>query len=239
MLRNLKNFEGLAVTATDGAIGEINHALFDEETSTVRYFVVNTGVWNEKWQVLISPQSIIEVDWEGNQVHVDLTMDQVKHSPKIDAKKPIHRESEREYSDYYGYAYYWTGAPLAGVSSGVAVIVKPVSTSEVRLHSEKDLQNAYVAAIDGDIGHISGLIIDQAGWEIRYLVVNTSNWWVGKKVLVAPQWLSRVDWAQSKVYANLTREAIKESPRYDESALPTRDYETRLYEHYGFPLHWE
>ena len=28
-------------------------------------------------------------------------------------------------------------------------------------------------------------------WAIRYLVVDTSNWWMGHKVLIAPPWISR------------------------------------------------
>jgi len=36
----------------------------------------------------------------------------------------------------------------------------------------------------------------------------------GKKVLVSPAWIERVSWAESKVYAGLSREAIKDAPEY-------------------------
>ena len=57
------------------------------------------------------------------------------------------------------------------------------STCEVagyRIHAE-----------DGEIGHVEDFMIDDETWAIRYLIVDTRNWWPGKKVLVSPQWIER------------------------------------------------
>jgi hypothetical protein len=29
-------------------------------------------------------------------------------------------------------------------------------------------------------------------WSIRYLILDTSNWWVGHEVLVSPEWIQDV-----------------------------------------------
>jgi len=68
---------------------------------------------------------------------------------------------------------------------------------------------------------------------IRYLIIDTRNWWPGKKVLVSTQWIERVSWSESTVFVNLLRETIKQSPEYTEELLITRDYETRLHRHYN------
>jgi len=68
--------------------------------------------------------------------------------------------------------------------------------------------------------------------------VDTRNWLPGKKVLVSPGWIERVSWADRKVYVELTREIIKESPEYDPSAPVNRRYEERLYDYYGRPRYW-
>ena len=60
----------------------------------------------------------------------------------------------------------------------------------------------------------------------------------GKNVLVAPQWIERVSWSESKVFVNLSREAIKHSPEYTEASLLTRDYETGLHRHYNRKGYW-
>ena len=75
-------------------------------------------------------------------------------------------------------------------------------------------------------------------WEVRYLVIDTSNWWVGKKVLVAPHWASSISWEQRKVHVALSREAIKNSPEWNPASPVNREYETRLYDYYGRPAYW-
>jgi len=96
----------------------------------------------------------------------------------------------------------------------------------------------HIEATDGDIGHVEDFIIDDETWEIRYMVVDTRNWWPGKKVLIAPQWIDRVSWDDSKVYVNLSREAIKNAPEYRPNAF-NREYEEKLYDHYKRPKYWD
>jgi hypothetical protein len=50
---------------------------------------------------------------------------------------------------------------------------------------------------DGTIGHVRDVLVDDQAWYVRYLVVNTEKRWAGKKVLVAPAWLTHVAWDAS------------------------------------------
>jgi hypothetical protein len=74
---------------------------------------------------------------------------------------------------------------------------------------------------------------------IRYMVVDTRNWLPGKKVLIAPSWISRVSWADSRVYVDVLRGRIEGAPEYDPSRPLVREHEARLYEHYGRRKYWE
>ena len=47
-----------------------------------------------------------------------------------------------------------------------------------------------------------------------------------------------MSWPESKVFANLSREAIQESPEYSDEFLLTRDYETELHRHYNLEGYW-
>jgi len=98
--------------------------------------------------------------------------------------------------------------------------------------------NYHIEAADGEIGHVEDFIMDDHTWTIRYLVVNTHNWWPGKRILVPPQWIKRLSWGESKVYVDLDRESIKSAPRYESSSLITREFEQGLYGHYGRPGYW-
>jgi len=70
-------------------------------------------------------------------------------------------------------------------------------------------------------------------------VIDTSNWWFGKKVLVAPRWASSISWEDSKVHVDLSRDIIKNCPEWDPTACVNREYETRLYDYYGRPQYWD
>lgn len=45
-------------------------------------------------------------------------------------------------------------------------------------------------------------------WAIRYLIIDTVNWWIAHKVLISPEWLSKVNWVGSSITVNLTRETV-------------------------------
>jgi len=108
----------------------------------------------------------------------------------------------------------------------------------VHLRSTNDVRGHDIQAVDGEIGHVEDFIIDDETWTIRYLIIDTRNWWPGKKVLVSPQWIESVSWDELKVFVNLTREAIQQSPEYTEESLLTRDYEAALHRHYSRPGYW-
>jgi hypothetical protein len=85
---------------------------------------------------------------------------------------------------------------------------------------------------------VADFIVDDETWAIRYLEVDTRNWWPGKKVLVSPQWIDNVSWPDSKVYVHLSRETIKNGPEYIESMPISREFEKRLYDHYARSAYW-
>ena len=111
-------------------------------------------------------------------------------------------------------------------------------STDSHLRSSEAVTGYHIEAADGEIGHVDGFLVDDEAWAIRYIEVATRNWWPGKKVLVSPAWIERVSWTASKVYVGLTREAIKNAPEYAESMPITREYENRLYFHYGRPPYW-
>ena len=101
------------------------------------------------------------------------------------------------------------------------------------LRNLRDLKNYKVSASDGEIGHVSGHLVDDETWVIRYLVVDTSTWWMGPKVLVTPPWITGVHWSDRTVSIDLSRESIKRAPLHDPAVDWTHDQDLRLYRHHG------
>jgi hypothetical protein len=64
---------------------------------------------------------------------------------------------------------------------------------------------------------VQGLLVDEETWAIKYLIVNTNNWWLGHQVLIAPQSIKAVNWSDATVTLDMTRQAVKDAPLYDAS----------------------
>lgn len=264
MLRSLKDLEDYTIRATDGKIGHVKDFYFDDAAWAIRYLVVDTGSWLSSRRVLISPIAIGHADWTERVLPVSITKEQVKNSPDIDTEKPVSRQHELGYLSYYGYQDYWSGDGLwgdmsypsllmpahAGLVSAPPVIPPDAATVSARaeaarhkegdphLRSCKGILDYDIQATDGDIGHVQGLLVDDETWAIRYMVVETGHWWLGHRVLIAPQLIQKVSWSNTAVSVDLTRQAVKDAPRYDSAAQLDREQEIGIHEHYGLPAYW-
>ena len=266
MLRNTKDLENYAISATDGPIGHVKDFYFDDDAWVIRYFMVDAGSWLSSRKVLISPISVHRPDWLERTLPVSITKEQVRNSPDIDTDKPVSRQNEEQYMGYYGYPNYWGGGgmwgdgvyPYAMVPGYAGYALDRVDRAErereeeaylraerarhrnddPHLRSCKAVTGYHIHATDGEIGHVAGYLVDDETWAILYLIVDTSNWWVGHKVLIAPPWIKGVHWSDQTVSVDLSRESIKNAPPYDSTSDWGRDQELSLYRHYGRSGYW-
>jgi len=245
MLNKAKTLKGYKLDSLDGEFGEVKEFYFDDHHWTIRYLVANTGNWLTGRQVLISPYALVAAIKAEEHIAVNLTKKQIEGSPSLNSDKPVSRQFEESYYGYYGWPMYWGGpfmwGPYPYISRDREQWKKSTQDEKAwdsHLRSTDSVQGHNIQALDGEIGHVEDFIIDDETWAIRYLIVDTRNWWPGKKVLVSPRWIERVSWSESKVFVNLSREAIKQSPEYTEESLLTRDYETGLHQHYQREGYW-
>ena len=249
MLRNARHLESFELRAVDSAIGHVADFFFDDRRWMIRYFVVETGTWLEHREVMIAPAAMHVPNWEHRVLSVDLTREQVRGSPPIDPEEPVSREQEVALTQYYNWPMYWGGAGFSDPMMLAAPPFLPViplrarrrgreaSTLDEQHHvrSVNDVRGYRIEANDGDIGHVDDFLIDDMDWRISYLVVDTRNWWPGRRVLVAPEWIYEVGWDEAKVMVDLSRDAIRRSPEYNPGAPLTADYTDPLHAHYGQP----
>lgn len=89
------------------------------------------------------------------------------------------------------------------------------------LRSLKEFERYKVTATDGDIGHIVNFLVDDERWVIRHLVVETTGFLDGRRVLISPATIREVDEAAKRILLAPTTDTIKEDcPRinWDEPA---------------------
>ena len=95
------------------------------------------------------------------------------------------------------------------------------------LHKISKVRGFHIHAIDGEIGHVDDFLVDETTWALRYLVVDTSNWIGGKRVLVSPQVVAGLDSERERIEVSMTRDQIEHSKSIDtadialDETLPT------------------
>lgn len=237
LLRTARQFEGRFLRARDGEIGVVQDFYFDYDDWHVRYCVVETGHWLQSRRVLISPVLMGHYDAVHRLFPVDLTMDQVRTSPEVDAAKPPTREHEERLRQHYGWPGYWTAGIGAGGLITPAGLPPPADAGvegeftdgdrplrnprDPYLRSVNDTFGYHLEATDGMIGHLDDFLLDDQDWRIRFLVIDTRNWWPGKQVIVEPASIAAIDWDTMHVKVDLTRDQVKNRPLYE----PDKEWE--------------
>lgn len=250
MLRSLKDIsKNYQLHAIDGEIGKINDFYFNDNFWIIKYLVADTGDWLRERLVLLSPIMLGSPDWQTTELPVNLTKDKIENSPPIENHKPVSRQMEEKLINYYAWP--------ADFSYGFGTVntIEMQLLQERMLHDQKKQEESQkkkekdnkhlrssnevigynIQAKDGLIGHVEDFIIEDKSWVINYIIVDTRNLLPGRKVIISPSWITKVDWAKNKVYLNLTKDAIENSPEFDPSDPVNRALEIQEYDYFGRP----
>ncbi len=261
MLFAISGLMGSPVEASDGEVGSVKDFLFDDQTWTIRWMAVEAGAWLAgRRRVFIHPSAIAPLQLSPQpslpmmsapatlKLTVNLTKEQIGAGPHAHEDEPVTRDMEGLLYDYYGWDPFWAMSPFGGppLANAEAQIVADVARRNAEaqtppvdggdhLHSVADFKGYGVHAMDGDIGHVENLLVDDANWVIRYLVIATRNWWPGKVVQLAPYAVKNIDWFGEHVNMNVTREQVRSAPAWDPLAMINEVSEEDLHRHFGWP----
>ncbi len=250
MLLNLSSIRGHSIAASDGTLGSVSDVLFDDVGWMIRWLVVDTGDWLSGRKVLLPPSALGHAEPEARIFPVRLTRAEIEASPELDSHRPVSRQFEISTYDYYGWAPYWDSGYFMGgygFAGGAMSMVTDTEgqrrgdelarrqhdLDEPHLRSADAVAGYYLHATDGDIGHLSDFVLEDTDWSIHYLIVDTSNWWMGQKVLISPRSAREIRWAERLIYLDVDRQKIKDSPPFDPANPVDRAHEKSMAAHYA------
>ncbi|NNE07902.1 MAG: PRC-barrel domain containing protein [Gemmatimonadetes bacterium] len=238
MLRNLNRIRGYGIEARDGSIGSVRDFFLDGANWCVRYVMVDTGQWLPGRRVLIAPAAIDHIDDERRRVSVNLMKRGVEDSPSVREHLPVSLRKEFERNLAMNWPHVMlspAGAPILTLPPNAAGVI---GDQEPHLRSLDELTGYGIEARDGSIGRAHDVIVSEEDFKVRLLVVDTNHWLPGRKVLIDPDWVEGISWADRRIVMGLSRKEIEESPEYDESTAIDHQYVERLYAFYGRPRNW-
>lgn len=242
MLWDASVMKGYAIEARDGRLGIVADFLFEDASWMIRWLVVDTGHWLSGRKVLLPPSALGRPDPQSRRFPIKLTTQQVKDSPEIDTDLPVSRQMESHVYDFYGWDPYWMGAmatpfvaPLYLPRSKPLERVRADPQSkegDPHLRSTAAITGYHIHATDAQIGHVEDFLVDDTGWSIRYLVVDTRNWLPGEQILISPRTVREIDWADRSIHLNISRQRVKGGRVYDPSKMADRANEDLMLKYY-------
>ncbi|MBF0361591.1 MAG: PRC-barrel domain-containing protein [Oligoflexia bacterium] len=232
MKQNINSIIGQSVRAINGDIGKVSDFIFNDQTWTIHYLVVNTGKWLFDREVLISPLALGQYDRKSLKLVVNLTRKQVFSSPDIDIHMPLSRQNERRLFDYYSWPSYWNNEyfPLEGRGVLDEEINKTKEIKETKESKETKPEDSHlrsvnaitgysIHAIDGNIGHIKDFVVDDENWNILHLVAAAYSWWSRKNVLIPIRRVRKINLEDEEFLLDLNRATVMNGPEYEYSKL--------------------
>ena len=229
------------VETLDGKSGSTKDFLFDQRLWVVRFIKVDFGNIFAAKKKLIPRVLFKTPQWQEQKFTVALNKDEIGKCPDIDDHLPVSRKIEEQLFGYYGVDLYWT-MPYPGhmrMYHPPRAVIPPAASDpeeevDTELRSFNEVEHYHVNALDGKLGHIEDLIIDDQEWQILYVIVDTSNWlpW-SKKVLISIDFLSQIRYTDREVSINLKKDAIKSAPEFDPSVPIDEEYDQKVFDFYS------
>ncbi|MCF7922992.1 MAG: PRC-barrel domain-containing protein [Candidatus Marinimicrobia bacterium] len=105
------------------------------------------------------------------------------------------------------------------------------------LQCANDIMGYQLKARDGEIGRSKDLLFDDKSWTIRYLVVDTGGWLMGRRIIISPFAVQSLDSDTKMLAVNLTKNQIENSPSLDEDKPVSRQYEVEIFGYYNWPIY--
>ena len=224
VLQNTRGLYGTAIDGSDGHIGTLEDLYFDDKRWVIRYLKTDVGTPLERRLDLLSPLSLEEIDDEIKFLQVHLTLEKVLNSPSINAKAPISRQYEIDYYRYYGLPPYWPSEPALGAQ--MPQIATPLHywhgvAEDPPVRSARAIAGFHIHALDGAIGQVSGLYLDDRDWSIPALVVDAGHWYAERDILISADNVDRIRYETSTIFVNLNKADIQKTHEQDLARVAT------------------
>ena len=231
MLHSIRELCRFRMLATDGKVGRAEDFYLTDPGCAVRFVVVQTGRLFPGQRVLVPTDYLGVPNGTERVLPIALTKRELERCATSSTLEPVSRQQELLIEERYGGVARRTGggpvAPVHGVVSHqaleIAFAAKTAPSAESspeqeapRLRSAQEVIGYQIEALDGPLGAVEDFLVDDQSWAVQYMVVDSKDWRSpNPRVLLAPNWIQHVSWAESRVHVLLTRKKIKSGQRYE------------------------
>jgi hypothetical protein len=198
--------------------------LFDEETWEVKYLVVDLSNGLSNLAVVIAVIAIEQPNQVSQKFPIQLTKEQTRNSPILERRTLGSQRTQGVLNQTYSLFQYWALSGYSTVSLPSSslwgtgnLLPSHQGESGITFRNSEVLIGSHVKAVDGALGVIEDIVVDDASWSIRYMVANPKKWLLGRKFWITPTWIHTIDWEAQHMFLKISKEQLKNTPDYKSS----------------------
>lgn len=201
----------------EASIGDVADLYFDEAGWRSCYLVVETGGLFSGKRSLVPLTYLESFDWPTRRLAMRITEAGLDAVGCNDLDKNVASQLEKHGA---GYVAWPPPAPKPEGSTAQVPLGNPNEPGtdddgRPLLRSVKEVVGYAVEVTDGPCGHVDDLLIDDATWQVEFLLVNPRNFLPGTPRAVPAPWVEACDWLSRSMRMNLDKDRIRECPTYE------------------------
>lgn len=206
MNTRFKELLNYKVIEMDAEIGHVYDITFDDQTSEIKYLVIDTGSWLKHHLVLLNIEKINDIDNEFKEVIVNVTKNELLHGKEACDFPAIEQRLEESYRNEFGPPTYWHdgwGAALYPAYLWEHYVkdhrdlIKNIE--DTHLHSVKALLEYEVRLENGELKPVVDVVVHTENWKLDWIVKLRGNLLMKKEADVPMEKVRKFDWANKNL----------------------------------------
>lgn len=214
VLWDFKSIRGYSVMATDGTGGTVEDFIVEDVGWTIGWLAVETGDWLSGHRVFVPVSAFGKPDPKGRNFPLAMTLAQIGQCESGDPAQLRNNEPDAPF-------------PQGDAAAGAA------HQGRDHVRSLARLVGSAIQGTDDGVGHAETFIIESGVWLVKYLIVHTSDWWPGEKVLVPAGRITGFDDPHRILKLDLTRQLVKSSPPFSPDLTEDGAYDESFLTYWG------
>jgi hypothetical protein len=147
------------------------------------------------------------------------SIEQIKKSPDIDLDKPVYRQLEEQLHNYYKWAPHWT--PHSGLPEPQT---EPVLTGDTHLRSMNNVCKYVVQAFDGRVGSMDDIVVDDRGWRLPLVVLDTRHYLSTERVILLARHIKGIRCEDGEISIDMSKAEVERAPADFDPARALEEY---------------
>lgn len=204
-------------------------------------------------RVLVEPSLIKEPEsgLDRRRIPILISRDKLKECPSFASHESVEDKYDIEFRRFFRESIYSDQSMIAS-PAGLPMQVPMPATYEhteeeinehlkrmkeisgEHVHSTRAVLRYHVRNADENLGYVTDLILNTETWVIAYLVLDTRHGIPSKKYLVSMSEVKSLNWSESSVTANITKDYLVDKRRYRPYA-PVNKKDGHDFDYHGKP----